>query len=307
MARPRALAAGAALLSLALLLLYAALLWLAPPPPDAAWAALHWHEQARGEPVVGNGAGVPTFARWGIVKPHGYAILARALQHAGWHAANASAAAARLWRPPAADMLMVSVKSQPATALDAATEWLRPGSILNRIVGSGCIGGSKTLQLECRRDLAVRCGCKGGRLRLQPPQWRLDRRADCLAFFAEAGRRGPAAPWILKPAGSFHGKGIELHRGFGGLVGRFGGCPSPDPAEQTRCDEAEATHTTALSSSTKGCAKRWVVMEYVGAPALLEGHKFDLRTFLIVTIGGEGEHDGKMHRVSPNLGPTLRL
>jgi hypothetical protein len=48
-------------------------------------------------------------------------------------------------------------------------------------------------------------------------------------------------------------------------------------------------------------------MEYVGAPALLEGHKFDLRTFLIVTIGGEGEHDGKMHRVSPNLGPNLRL
>ena len=83
MARPRALAAGAALLSLALLLLYAALLLLAPPPPDAAWAALHWHEQARGEPVVGNGTGVPTFARWGIVKPHGYAILARALQHAG--------------------------------------------------------------------------------------------------------------------------------------------------------------------------------------------------------------------------------
>ena len=31
---------------------------------------------------------------------------------------------------------------------------------------------------------------------------RLDRRADCLAFFAEAGRRGPAAPWILKPVGS---------------------------------------------------------------------------------------------------------
>ena len=46
------------------------------------------------------------------------------------------------------------------------------------------------------------------------------------------------APFEHRPA-QFHGKGIELHRGFGGLVGRFGGCPSPGPAEQARCDEAE--------------------------------------------------------------------
>jgi hypothetical protein len=85
MARPRALAAGAALLSLALLLLYArsaAVARAAPARRRLGCAALQ-HEQARGEPVVGNGTGVPTFARWGIVKPHGYAILARALQHAG--------------------------------------------------------------------------------------------------------------------------------------------------------------------------------------------------------------------------------
>jgi len=65
----------------------------------------------------------------------------------------------------------------------------------------------------------------------QPAQWDLKNTAECREFFEVASRPEWASQiWIMKPGGSFHGRGITLHAGIDalppaiGLRRKYGGC-----------------------------------------------------------------------------------
>ena len=65
-------------------------------------------------------------------------------------------------------MLMVQPK-KGSDLRETAAEHLLPGSVVNRIRGTGCIGGSKLAQAGCRRAFlevhcAPRCVAAGPRL-----------------------------------------------------------------------------------------------------------------------------------------------
>ena len=70
----------------------------------------------------------------------------------------------------------------------------------------------------------------------------------------------------------FHGRGIEVHPNASNLRGRFGKCKLPSKL------------AARWSASAAAQDKQYIVMEYVSRPALLLGHKFDLRTYLLVTL-----------------------
>ena len=128
-------------------------------------------------------------------------------------------------------------------------------------VGSGasCIGGGKGIQLLCRQQLATRNGCEFADLNIQPKQWNLQKLSQCEDFFkAAAEPENVEKIWIMKPGGSFHGRGITLHRG-------------DDPALRATYGECKKKLSDGL-----------IVQAYVMNPALMSGHKFDLRTYLLV-------------------------
>lgn len=136
--------------------------------------------------------------------------------------------------------------------------YLRPGrQMLNSIGLSGCIGGSKTVQLECRQQLARHHGCDYHDLHIQPAQYSMEARDTCesmlrVAFLPENAER----MWMYKPSNTFHGKGLQLFRGPAELASRVAHCKSPSRA---------------------------VVMEYIEKPATMrQGFKFDLRSYLLV-------------------------
>ncbi|GBG34572.1 Tubulin polyglutamylase TTLL7 [Hondaea fermentalgiana] len=129
--------------------------------------------------------------------------------------------------------------------------------MLNSIGVSGCIGGTKLMQLSCRRRLAEHHGCTYEDLRIQPAQYNLDVKASCEALFVAASRpENLEKLWLWKPSTTFHGMGIKVLRGLADLKAQVGSCQSP---------------------------KAVIVMEYVAEPATMQGgYKFDLRTYLLV-------------------------
>ena len=262
------------LLGLAALLVVTALarqmgVWL--EPRDARWVVRHWAELPRGAALAVRGAPTPSarheactadavceppsFVRFGppVV---GYTQLARAFRHVGWTEVTVDAAAVGEAALPRADLLLVRPKGPGELELGA--EWLAPGSTVNRIRETSCIGGGKAKQAHCRQTFAAsRCRCTGtataatarlsARLSaaaslavdgkpLQPRQWRLSVPEECWDFFATTdhiARNGGAAEWILKPSGAFHGRGIETHSDAIELRRRFGAV-STQSAHQVR-------------------------------------------------------------------------
>ncbi len=61
----------------------------------------------------------------------------------------------------------------------------------------------------------------------------------------------------MKPGGSFHGHGITLHEGDATIKAKYGTCKKKLP-------------------------EGLIIQEYVSKPALMGGHKFDLRTYLLI-------------------------
>jgi len=136
--------------------------------------------------------------------------------------------------------------------------FLRKGKqILNSIGVSGCIGGTKLLQLECRRRLAKHHGCLYEDLGIQPAQYSLESRESCEALLRASSRpENQAKLWLYKPSNTFHGVGIKLLHGAAEVE-----------AHVQRC-------------RTK---KHAIMMEYVSKPAtMMGGYKFDLRSYLLV-------------------------
>jgi len=133
-------------------------------------------------------------------------------------------------------------------------------TLINQVgTGASCIGGGKGIQLLCRQQLATRNGCEFSDLNIQPKQWNLQKLPQCEDFFLNAAQpENDDKIWIMKPGGSFHGRGITLHRG-------------DDP-------ELRATYGECKKKLPDGL----IVQAYIMNPALMSGHKFDLRTYLLV-------------------------
>ena len=124
--------------------------------------------------------------------------------------------------------------------------------------GSSCIGGGKGRQLLCREQLAERYGCQFGDLGVQPRQWNIAITARCKEFYAFAGKpENQGKIWIAKPGGSFHGRGITIHDSLLTLQKKFG-----------KCDRAQRDGI--------------IIQEYVSDPVLMGGHKFDMRSYLLI-------------------------
>eukprot|EP00924_Labyrinthula_sp_SR-Ha-C_P009159 augustus_masked-scaffold_2-processed-gene-14.49-mRNA-1 protein AED:0.37 eAED:0.39 QI:0/-1/0/1/-1/1/1/0/890 len=120
--------------------------------------------------------------------------------------------------------------------------------------GQSCFGGTKGAQIRCRYELAEKHGCSFNELYITPPSYRLWVQDECEHFFHVC----PADQdklWIEKPSGGQHGVGMKVHKG---------------------CEALSQKYTCSQMQT-----KKFFVMPYI-SPALLSGHKFDLRSYLLV-------------------------
>ncbi|KAH9251928.1 hypothetical protein BASA81_010132 [Batrachochytrium salamandrivorans] len=129
------------------------------------------------------------------------------------------------------------------------------------IVEDYCLGSFKTLQLECRRDLATRFGCDFNDLGIQPAQYILANVNECYQVLDIAAKHNK--PWLIKPSHSLRGRGIRYFQDSASLIEEItmnGGCDKKTPLISLN-----------------------LVQEYVQNPALLDiKYKFDVRTWLLV-------------------------
>ena len=140
----------------------------------------------------------------------------------------------------------------------AVPPFLRKRSqMVNSIGVSGCIGGSKTLQLSCRKKYAASHGCSFDSLGISPVQYNLLDKNECKRFFVDAAKpEHEKTIWMSKKSFTFHGAGIEVHSDLSDLTKKFGSC-------------ATERHV--------------VLMQYVSNPATMEGgYKFDFRSYVLV-------------------------
>jgi len=121
-----------------------------------------------------------------------------------------------------------------------------------------CIGGSKAVQLVCRRELARKHGCKFEDLGIQPPQFKLDDEADCQALAAHA--RADQA-WLLKPSSGQKGAGIRYYKSTKAVIAATG---------DGNCGESTLNQ------------RRGMLAQIYVVPALLGGFKFDVRAWMLV-------------------------
>ena len=125
-----------------------------------------------------------------------------------------------------------------------------------------CLGSMKTKQLECRRALSEKWGCKYESLGIQPAQFVLSNPEECAELMIQGKIRDRS--WLSKPSGGIRGRGIRYFPDTDKLIKDIenrGGC---------------------LNSNATGIRGR-LVQEYVSQPALIDGKfKFDIRTWLLV-------------------------
>mmetsp|Transcript_12620 Transcript_12620/g.20393 ORF Transcript_12620/g.20393 Transcript_12620/m.20393 type:complete len:509 (-) Transcript_12620:79-1605(-) len=120
--------------------------------------------------------------------------------------------------------------------------------------GAYCLGSSKSKELITRSNFAKKDGCNVADLKVQPPQWNMVDKSECEHFLEFAKRQeNKDTIWILKPTLSYHGEGISLSKNITEIEERY------------KCGEA-----------------RYVVQKYIHDPALMGGHKFDMRTYLLI-------------------------
>ncbi|CAK8985525.1 Protein polyglycylase TTLL10 (Tubulin--tyrosine ligase-like protein 10) [Durusdinium trenchii] len=130
-------------------------------------------------------------------------------------------------------------------------------AIINNIGygGQSCFGGTKGTQLRCRVDFAKKFGCDFDDLHVQPPQYRLWLGDECHKFFDSVCVEHPNKLWMEKPSGGQHGVGMKVRNGCTEMRAAFGHC--------------------------SGEGRKVIAMPYL-PPALIGGHKFDVRSFLLV-------------------------
>lgn len=121
---------------------------------------------------------------------------------------------------------------------------------------SNCLGGEKTYEVSCRSAYTSGHGCDYRSMDVQPPSWSFLRTDQCEDFMRrcqEVDGFGDGM-WVIKSKGS-HGSGINIVDGVAQIQQQFAGCKEP-------------SHT--------------IIQRYISNPALVEGRKFDLRTYLAV-------------------------
>jgi len=170
--------------------------------------------------------------------------LCKSLKSAGWQSASSV-------YPKSPEVVVSSYKQVSEFAhLKKA--------ILNQVGrGSSCIGGGKGKQLHCRETFAQDNGCEFGDLGLQPRQWNIQETSTCKVFMEFASQAEHAESiWIVKPGGSFHGSGIKLYKGIS-KIHKIYPC------------------TSKLNDGM-------IVQKYIDNPALIDGYKFDFRSYLLI-------------------------
>jgi len=149
-----------------------------------------------------------------------------------------------------------------------------PGPFIDKKSPSNCIGGEKTREVSCRTSYASENGCDYRSLKIQPASWNFMEIDDCKDFMARI-KAGEFLDfmWAVKSQGS-HGKGVKVVKGASSIVADYGSCK-------------QRHHI--------------LVQQYIEKPALVKGHKFDLRTYLLVSSTDPliaFYHDGFVRRAS---------
>ena len=117
---------------------------------------------------------------------------------------------------------------------------------------ANCIGGTKAQQLHCRREYAKKYNCKFEDLRIQPFQYDMHDFNDCNLFFQQFTTD---KVFLAKPTNSKHGDGIDIYF----------------PEDLPRIEQRFGT-----------CSQAFLLVENIKNPVLIDGHKIDLRTYLLV-------------------------
>lgn len=149
-----------------------------------------------------------------------------------------------------------NVKPAKVVSNDARVNGKRLVSTSVGIVEEGCLGGGKKDQLVCRRALATLFGCEYDSLGIQPRQYLLSLKSDCTKILTRA-QHEPSRPWLLKPSASLRGRGIKYFGTSQSLLEDISDCES-----EFHVDD--------------------IIQEYVVNPALLNGFKFDVRTWMLI-------------------------
>lgn len=154
---------------------------------------------------------------------------------------------------------VVLVQDQ-TTAATVANKY--PKALLNNIGwgGQSCLGGTKGTQLACRAAKALQDGCDYEQLQIQPNHYRLWVAEECHYFFNDVCQEAASEElFIQKPSGGQHGVGIKVHQGCSQLRASFPDC-----------------NNQAFMFQHK-----YFISPYI-TPVLLDGYKFDMRTFALI-------------------------
>jgi hypothetical protein len=149
-----------------------------------------------------------------------------------------------------------------------------PEGVLLSSLGIGsCASGGKASQTQCRRKTAKDAGCSFEAFDVQPRTYNLFNPAECRAFL-EASGNGPTETQTPKQAQKHSAKQWWLIK------------PSKVDLSHGRGQRLLATREAAewVARRSESCSRKeyHIVQAYQMRPALLAGHKFDVRTYALV-------------------------
>lgn len=125
--------------------------------------------------------------------------------------------------------------------------------------GGVCIGGSKSEQLECKRNYVSHFGCSYEDLPLQPRQFYLFDLEECREFFEREkknrGNRDPNKIYLVKASRSSGGHGIRIYKGLRDIYRKYHNCDKKYPT---------------------------IIMDYILNVATWGGNKYDFRSYMLI-------------------------
>lgn len=163
-----------------------------------------------------------------------------------------------------ADMLFIDTMAMGLSVLKQVSSKVNKHVILNFFGNRDalqCLGGKKSTQFDCRVNYAKTQGIEFNELGIQPYSYKLYVNEECKQFFQDVCPNKDNI-WISKRVRGWEGGYMQLYSGCSKkLVDRFGKC-----------------NFEALSSRAQH-----ILMQYIHNPTLIDGHKSDLRTYLLLS------------------------